>query len=230
MCGRYTLHTTFDGWTETRLPWAPSPDLPPWTPRFNLAPTQTGLIVQNLADPRIVAARWGLVPAWAKDLTFGARAVNARAETLSERPAFREAYRSRRCVVLADGFYEWTAAEGGGRKKQAVYLRLASREPFVFAGLWERWRSPEGGTIGTFTIITTEPNRLVSTVHDRMPVILPTSAYSRWLAPEPRGELAGLLCPYPASEMELFEVDPRVGSPSHDAPSCIAPLAAQPLF
>ena len=166
---------------------------------------------------------WGLIPSWAKDPAIGNRMINARAETLGVKPAFRVALRKRRCLVVADGFYEW---QQRARGKQPIYIMLKSREPFGFAGLWDTWTSPEGEAIRTCTIITTDPNDLLKPIHDRMPVILTRDAEGVWLDPtiqEP-ARLLPLLKPYPPEEMEVYPVSTWVNKPAHDSPACIEAL------
>lgn len=203
-------------------------------PRYNVAPGQAAPVVVRGEAPAVRelrTPRWGLVPAWADDEKIGYRMINARAETVAEKPAFRGALRSRRALVMADGFYEWRAAGGaakGRSGKVPVFFRLKSREPFAFAGLWERWKAPDGAARDTFTILTTTPNALVATVHDRMPAILSRDAEETWLAdaPPPKEALPGLLAPYPAEAMEVHDVSLRVNAPANDDPSLVEPWTA----
>jgi putative SOS response-associated peptidase YedK len=193
-----------------------------YQPRFNIAPTQPVAVVANDGKHQLDFFVWGLIPFWAKDPGIGSRMINARAETLQEKPAFRNAFRRRRCLILADGFYEWRKDAGG---KTPMYLRLANGKPFAFAGLWEAWNSPEGTEVLSCTIITTEPNELVATIHNRMPVILPEEAYSQWLQSwemDP-GSLVQLLKPHPSQAMQAYAVSPLVNNPSNDLPEAIAP-------
>lgn len=218
MCGRYTLTTPGDV-LAAALGLESVPELPP---RYNIAPSQPVAIVRA-GDARrreLALARWGLIPHWAKEATIGARTINARAETVAEKPAFRDSFRRRRCLIPADGFYEWQKREGG---KQPYLLRLRDGAPFAFAGLWSRWRDPGSGeSLDTCAIVTTTPNELAATVHDRMPVILPATAYEEWLDPEAPGP-AALLAPFPAERMTAVAVSRRVNDPTHDAPDCLAP-------
>jgi putative SOS response-associated peptidase YedK len=167
-----------------------------------------------------VLLRWGLIPGWAKDPAIGARLINARAETVAEKPAFRAAFRRRRCLVLADGFYEW---QKSAKRKQPFFFHLRDDRPFAFAGLWESWEGGDNSHLETCTILTTEPNDLVATVHDRMPVILAPDAHDAWLDPavEQPDRLTPLLRPYPAEAMDAYPVGPLVNSPTHDGPGCI---------
>ncbi|MGB7157282.1 MAG: SOS response-associated peptidase [Tepidisphaeraceae bacterium] len=223
MCGRYTLVHIAD--LTDLFPWVT--DVPDAPPRYNIAPTQPILAVANDAPDRYDFFFWGLVPPWAKDTSVGSRMINARGETLGERPAFRNAYRRRRCLIPADGFYEWKkpADEARKAKRTPMYVRMKSREPFAFAGLWESWHSPDGSELRSCTIVTTAPNKLMATMHDRMPVILPRTAYDTWLreGDAPARELDPLLTPYPDDEMEASAVSTLVNSAKNDTPKCIAP-------
>jgi putative SOS response-associated peptidase YedK len=191
-------------------------------PRYNIAPGQDVLCVIRDGENRIEHLRWGLIPFWAKDPAIGNRLINARAETVAEKPSFRSAFAKRRCLVVADGFYEWRPE---GKRKVPVYIFLKSKKPFGFAGLYENWKDPGGREIRTCTIITTEANDLVRPIHDRMPVILPEGVEDRWLDPSEgsRERLQAILTPYPAGEMAAFEVTSIVNSAAHDAPDCITP-------
>jgi len=200
-------------------------ELPPFAARFNIAPTQPVAVVRRAAagsGRELAWLRWGLVPAWAKDAAIGARLINARAETASGKPAFRAAMRSRRCLVVADGFYEWQRT---GRAKQPYLFQLRGGRLFAFAGLWEAWRRPDDSLLETCTLLTTGANELVRPIHDRIPAILPPTAYQAWLDPavENAGTLAPLLRPYPGSEMEARAVSDFVNSPAHESPRCIEP-------
>lgn len=220
MCGRFTLTADVIALQAT-FPWLNIPA--EITPRYNIAPTQPVAVVPNDGKNQLDFYTWGLIPSWAKDPQIGGRLINARAETLAEKPAFRVAFRRRRCLVLADGFYEWQQTKGG--PKTPMYIRLASGEPFAFAGLWEVWNSSDGSTILSCTIITTDPNELMEKIHNRMPVILPRDAYPIWLDPGEQNpsQLSGLLRPYPADEMQAYPVSRLVNSPSNDSPQCIIP-------
>lgn len=223
MCGRFTL-TVDPGQLQQTLSWVEVPE--ELTPRFNIAPSQPVAVVANDGQNRLDFFVWGLIPSWAKDPKVGNRMINARAETLAEKPAFRAAYRRRRCLVLADGFYEWRQ-EPGSTVKTPMYIKMKSGEPFAFAGLWEVWYSPDGSKILSCTIITTGPNELVENIHTRMPAILSPQAYQQWLDPEEKeaGELAPLLAPYAADEMTAYPVSRLVNSPNNDDIACIQPLA-----
>jgi putative SOS response-associated peptidase YedK len=167
---------------------------------------------------------WGLIPGWAKDPTIGSRLINARAETLGEKPAFRGAYKYRRCLIPADGFFEWRE-EPGLKVKTPLWIHLQSKKPFALAGLWEQWQSPDGGIVKSAAIITTEPNSLMAQIHNRMPVILPFGAYAQWLDPSPQSpeSLQKLLAPFPAEAMSAHPVSRLVNSPANDTPACVEP-------
>jgi putative SOS response-associated peptidase YedK len=223
MCGRFTL-TVDPAQLQEAFPWV---DVPAEiTPRFNIAPTQPVAVVANNGEKRLEFFNWGLIPSWAKDPAIGNRMINARAETLAEKPAFRTAFRRRRCLVLADGFYEWKQ-EPGSKTKTPLYIHMKDGKPFAFAGLWESWNSKDGSNILSCTIITTEPNKLLEEVHNRMPVILPENAYSEWLDPSEKrpDELTQLLQPYPDGDLEVYPVSKLVNKPSNELPDCIKPVA-----
>lgn len=219
MCGRFTLtadvNTLQDSFPFVEMPQG-------MQPHFNIAPTQPVAVVPNDGRNKLDFFVWGLIPSWAKDPNIGSRLINARAETLQEKPSFRTAFRRRRCLILADGFYEWKQGERG---KTPMYIRLASGKPFAFAGLWESWNAPDGSNVLSCTIITTQPNELMATIHNRMPVILPKEAYPLWLESGEANpqQLAGLLLPYTAEEMQAYPVSPLVNSPKNDLPELIRP-------
>lgn len=188
-------------------------EVPQVEARYNIAPTQEILAVREFGDGReMTFFKWGLVPSWAKDVSMGARLINARSETVGEKPSFREAFKKRRCIIPADGFYEWQRTGG---KKQPFFFRLSDESPFGFAGLWERWQDGEGKAIESCTILTTEANEVLRPVHDRMPVILHPEEYTLWLGGDERqrGLLVELLRPYLAEVMVGYPVTPLVNSP-----------------
>jgi putative SOS response-associated peptidase YedK len=195
-------------------------------PRYNIAPTQPVAVIPNNAKDKLDYFVWGLIPSWAKDPSIGSRMINARADTLAQKPSFRTAYRRRRCLIPATGFYEWKQ-DPGSKSKTPMYISLASGKPFAFAGLWEFWQSPDGSQVLSCSIITTEPNEMIASIHNRMPVILPSETYSLWLDPNDRrpDELDGLLRSYPAQEMAAYPVSRQVNSPQNDAPELILPVA-----
>lgn len=222
MCGRFTLTTNVKQLAEAFAQYSPPAD---FTPRFNIAPSQPVAVVANDGRQAIDFFVWGLIPGWAKDPKIGSRMINARSETLAEKPSFRAAYRRRRCLILADGFYEWRKA--GDKSKTPMYIQLESREPFAFAGLWERWHSPHGDEVLSCTIITTQPNDFMAKIHNRMPVILPPDAHERWLEPAEQSPAAlqSLLAPFPAEQMTAYPVSTFVNSPRNDSPQCVVPLS-----
>ncbi len=220
MCGRYSLTSKLNN-LQARFDFEAGNLV--YRSRYNVAPTQEVLAVVNDGRNRAGFLRWGLVTSWAKAPRIGSRMINARAETVAEKPAFRQALRKRRCLVLADGFYEWKK-EGGA--KVPMYIASRSREPFGMAGLWETWKTPSGEPLHSCTIITTSANSLMEPIHDRMPVILTQEAEAAWLD---RGiddpvALTRLLVPYPAPELEAYPVSTLVNSPSNDTPECLLPV------
>ncbi len=219
MCGRFTL-TLDPGDLQQAFPDVQIPD--GFSPRYNIAPTQPVAVIANQAPGKLDFFVWGLIPSWAKDPEIGNRLINARAETLAEKPSFRTAYRRRRCLILADGFYEWQEIPGS-KGKQPMFIHLKDHQPFAFAGLWELWNAPDGSQIYSCTIITTQPNQLMQPIHNRMPVILPPDAYTRWLDPGERqpAEFDPLLVPYPAEGMAAYPVSRQVNTPQNDSPACI---------
>lgn len=226
MCGRYTL-TRLENLLQY-FPWVK--EKPPGSPRYNIAPTQPVLAITNTHSDHFEPMHWGLIPSWAKDPAIGSRMINARAETLADKPAFRTALRRRRCLVPADGFYEWR--KDGPKLKTPMYIRMKGGRPFAFAGLWDVWHSPDGSPLLSCTLITTKPNTVVESIHDRMPVILREADYQRWLArDEQEGEaMTDLLAPYPAEEMEAFPVSRLVNSPANESPDCVRPAEPTTLF
>jgi putative SOS response-associated peptidase YedK len=221
MCGRFTLTTDAKKLAEAFEEFEPPQEI---SPRYNIAPSQPIAVVANNGQHRVEFFKWGLVPSWAKDPAIGNRMINARGETLAEKPSFKTAYRRRRCLILADGFYEWR--RNPDKSKTPIYVQLESREPFAFAGLWEAWHSPADDTILSCTIITTEPNDFMANIHNRMPVILPRHSFARWLeqAEQSADKLNDLLAPYPAEEMTAYPVSTVVNNPRNDTPECIIPL------
>lgn len=222
MCGRFTLATP----TEQVAQQFQIVELPELAPRYNIAPTQQVAVVRAGANGRELAMlRWGLIPSWAKDPSIGSRMINARSETVAEKPAFRAALKQRRCLIPTDGFYEWQTIAGS---KQPFYIRLANAQPFALAGLWEQWRTPEGEWLQSCTILTTEANELMQPLHDRMPVILPEASYGPWLDLQLRDAepLQPLLAPFPAEQMAAYPVSKAVNRVSNDAPELVVPLAA----
>ncbi len=252
MCGRFTLTTPTDEISEyfRILEGGAGFARHRHRPRYNIAPTQEVACVRRRVSPEeqgaatreLVEMRWGLIPSWAKDPGIGSRMINARSETVAEKPAYREAFRRRRCLVVADGFYEWKRMKG---TKQPYFIYLENRQPFAFAGLWESWRPRHGhlddlvgagrptvpltssGRVESCSFLTTGPNELVKDIHDRMPVILPPERWDAWLDPEfdDVEELAGFLLPYAAGHMRAHPVSTHVNKPANDDPACTAPLS-----
>jgi len=228
MCGRYTLISTH--FLHGRFALTQTPVL---VPRYNIAPTQPVPVIRpnrNAPGMRMDLMHWGLIPSWAKDPAIGNRLINARAESAPDKPAFRSAFKYRRCLLPADGFYEWKKI---GRVKQPHLFRMKSGEPFAFAGLWEHWEEPGGSEIDSCTILTTNPNELVRPCHDRMPAIVRPEHFADWLNPQTSKEdLLKLLEPFPAEEMTDQPVGTQVNSAKLDDSSCVEPaedLSAQPI-
>ena len=231
MCGRFTL--TADPDLVARRFGAPPIQGGGTVPRYNVAPTQTVVTVTAAGERRLEQMRWGLIPAWAKDPDIGSKLINARAETLDEKPAFRRLLGTRRCLIPADSFYEWATGQGG--RKQPLRITLTTGEPFAFAGLWDEWtprhagndaNGAAGGPLRTCTIITCGPNAVMAPIHHRMPVILTPGAEAVWLDPQVREpeRVLPLLVPYPAEEMIVYPVSPAVNSPANDSPQLVLPL------
>ena len=220
MCGRFTLTASPD---DLKARFGVDPGDLDVTPRYNVAPTDNVLTVVNRGQVRAQMMRWGLIPFWAKDAKIGSRMINARAESVVEKSAFREAFQRRRCLVVADGFYEWRKE---GKLRVPMRVILNSSEVFGFAGLWETWKAPDGELVRSCTIVTTVANSLLAPVHDRMPVILSREAEACWLdtSVTDTAELRELLLPYPSSEMHVYEVSPVVNKVDNDTPECIIPV------
>lgn len=222
MCGRFTKKSSkeelrarfgFDDTSQDAL----------FEARYNIAPSQEHPILIVSQDKRIVTMmKWGLVPHWSKDPKIGFKMINARSEGIDEKPSFKTPLRQRRCLVLADGFYEWHKVNN--KTKIPYYFKLKSDQPFAFAGLWDLWEK-EGQTLKTFTIITTTPNQLIEPIHDRMPVILEEKDEAKWLDPEIKrsSDVIPLLKPYDSQEMECYRVSTIVNSPKNDVPECLVP-------
>jgi len=216
MCGRYSLGNT-DGMTEffeiseVRLP-----------PRFNIAPSQLAPTIRmdEEGKRKLDQLQWGLVPHWFKDKPSSSMLINARGETVHQKPAFRSAFRRNRCLVPADGFFEWRKMAGG---KQPYFISLKHQPLFAFAGIWDRvFKEPD--PLESFSIVTCEANELISDVHARMPVILPPENFDNWLRSDDQCQLQDLLVPYPAEEMQMYPVSKLVNSPANDRPECVRPL------
>ncbi len=223
MCGRFTLTSSaselsalFDGLRFAAFP-----------PRYNICPTQPAISVRSRdSHKEVVPLRWGLVPAWSKDLKIGARMINARSETVAVKPAFRSAFKSQRCLIIANGFYEWKKE---GRVKQPHYISRINEHPFCMAGLWESWTDPsisKAKPVESCTVLTTAANEIMKPLHDRMPVILAQKNFDLWLDPNSndREHLESLLVPCDSSELRTYPVDTIVNKAANDIPECIEPL------
>ncbi len=221
MCGRFSLGAD----AATLASQFNLFEAPAWTPRYNIAPTQEVLVILKIPehpDRKARLHRWGLIPSWAKDRGIGNQLINAQAETVATKPAFRAAFRKRRCLVPADGVYEWSQQ---GRHKQPFHIRMRDGRPFAFAGLWEHLAGGEGAAIDSCTILTTTPNDLPRPLHHRMAVILAPEDYDRWLDPaiQEAERLQLLLRSYPAEAMTAYPVSTRVNNPANDHPECVEP-------
>src|SRR5262245_35112173 len=222
MCGRFTATCEFsDIWVR----WNLDHDLPKYTPRFNVAPETSPnvpLIVRQRGGNECRLMHWGLIPHWAADPSIVNRMINARAETLTELPSFKSLVNRGRCIIPADGFYEWRKE---GKGKIPMRFKLKSGKPFAFAGLWDSWKQPDGSLLRTYTIVTTEPNDVLRPIHNRMPVMLSNDDAQKWLADDDEiAHVLTLLKPYPPGEMEGYGVSPVVSNPRNDSPECILPV------
>ncbi len=229
MCGRYTLRhqpkeiaERFDADSSDELDEVAEA-------RYNIAPTQLVPIIRQLERRELVNCKWGLIPFWAKDPAIGNKLINAKSETLAEKPSFKHALAKRRCLIPADGFYEWQ--KKGKAPSQPLYIRRQDGGLFAFAGLWEEWKAPDGKRIQSFTIITTEPNELIAQFHHRMAVILKPEEEAFWLEMKNKpADVLPLLRPYDGNDLEAFPVSRAVNSPSVNNPSLIEPLSESALF
>jgi putative SOS response-associated peptidase YedK len=228
MCGRYRLSRRKQIVEEHFDVISGDED---WTPRYNIAPTHpVPIIRQNPKEPvrELSLVRWGLIPSWAKDSAIGAQMINARSETAASKPAFRDALKSRRCIIPADGFYEWQKT---GKTRQPYCFEVGEGELFAFAGLWDRWKNPAGKTIESCSILTTTPNAVTSTVHDRMPLILDPDCYDLWLDPgmTDAGAVADLLRSRDARRMRCYPVSTRINHVANDDEECSNPVEPAPI-
>jgi len=223
MCGRFTLTVNpaelQDTFTDYSFPNR-------FAPRFNIAPSQPVLAIPNDGLNKADFFIWGLIPMWAKDPSIGNRLINARGETIAEKPSFRGSFKHKRCLILADGFYEWKTA-AGKKTKTPYFIHMKDRKPFAFAGLWDSWESPNGSSVKTCTIITTEPNELMASLHNRMPVVIHPRDYGKWLEPSPQTpeNLLPLIKPYPADIMSAYAVSTLVNKPENDTPQLVVPAS-----
>ncbi len=221
MCGRFTLHLPIEILEQI----FESLIIRDIQPRYNIAPTQQVAAVRAYPDGTVHLEhlKWGLIPSWAKDPSIGSRMINARSETVAEKPAFRSALKNRRCIIPANGFYEWQSVGG---KKKPLYVRLKDNIPMMFAGLWDHWKAMDGNVIESCTIVTTTANSLIKPLHDRMPVILEAKDIDIWLdlhVTDPE-QLNPLFKSFPSEKMEMYPVSDSVNSPRNDASECIVPL------
>jgi putative SOS response-associated peptidase YedK len=221
MCGRFTLHLP----PELLAEIFGLLEIPVYPARYNIAPSQKVAVIRNTGDGRnrLDFFRWGLIPPWAKDPGIGNKMINARAETVHEKPAFRHAVRHRRCLVPASGFFEWRHEDKG---KIPLYVRMKDGSPMVFAAIWESWKSPGGETVESCAVLTTSSNELIEPLHDRMPVILHPGEFRLWLDPEisDPAKLGHLYLPFSPALMEMYPVSPLVNSPRNDSPDLIKPI------
>lgn len=227
MCGRFTQHSQLE-LIKKILAGEVQLHINDYTPRYNIAPSQPVLAIREVPKTKErewVHLRWGLIPSWAKDPKLGNKLINCRSETVFEKPSFRAAVKSRRCLILADGYYEWKTE---GKTKQPYHITLKSQEPFWMAGLWEKWRF-EDIDIESCTVITTEANDYLQSIHHRMPVIIKKETMDIWLdqTVSDQKTLAGLFSPYPAGEMQLNAVSTLVNKAAFDGPECIAPAVEE---
>jgi putative SOS response-associated peptidase YedK len=228
MCGRFTLKTS-EKELQDELGLALDVSTTELVPRYNVAPTQPVAVVVNGSSRKLELFRWGLIPWWANDPKIGNKMINARAEGLLDKPSFRVPLAKRRCIVLADGFYEWRTE---GRMKTPFYIQLSSGRPFAMAGLWETWVDANGNLVPSCTIITTRPNAFMARHHDRMPVILPRERIEQWLAPEECApeSLLPLLAPWAGEDLRSHPVSGLVNKPDNEMPECIVPVPEQPTL
>ena len=215
MCGRFSIAKERDE-IEDRFEIHIDPAM--FTKNYNAAPSQILPVITNAEPEQASFHKWGLIPHWAKDETIGNKLINARGETIAEKPSFRDAAEKRRCLVVADGFYEW---QRSGGEKQPYHITLADESLFTFAGLWESWKAEDGRDVRTFTIITTEPNELMKPIHNRMPVMLTPDNERMWISDEPLEDVMHLLQPYDEKEMNAYSVSSRVNSPKNNEASLI---------
>jgi len=221
MCGRFTL-TLEAAVLQQQLRLIQVPE--EWIPRYNISPSQNIAVIRDADEPKLDMLRWGLIPFWAKSVDVGYSMINARAETIAEKPSYKQSFKMRRCLIPADGFYEWKKSPDKKVPSTPFYIKLKSDPLFFFAGIWDAWKQP--GTeeiIQSCTIITTSPNSLMTPIHDRMPVIFDKALAWEWLKPNAEADLLGMLNPYDPALMTAYSVSRLVNSPSNDMPACIEP-------
>lgn len=225
MCGRFALYADYKVVLERFSIEQASFDENEYEPSYNIAPSQLiAAVVSDGNKNRLGKLKWGLIPPWAKDAKIGYKMINARAETAAEKPSFRNAFKKKRCLIIADSFYEWRKDEEG---KTPMLIKMKSEEPFAFAGLWESWESPEGEPIHSCSILTTKPNGVMASIHDRMPVILSKEAEKIWLDPNVQDieMLESVLKPYEDGEMEAYQVSEEVNSPKNNKADLIRKIS-----
>jgi len=226
MCGRFALISDTQQVAELfGIDLTAVTAIPEAVARYNIAPTQPVLAARldDNGQRELTFFRWGLIPSWSKDMSIGSRMINARSETVADKPSFRAAFKRRRCLIPADGFYEWQKV---GDRKQPIYIHATDKRPLALAGLWEMWQDPEGSALQTCTILTTTPNELMAPIHNRMPVIIEPEDYEMWLDPgETPEDGLHLLRPYSAEKMTAYAVSTAVNSPRNDSPECIEPIS-----
>ncbi|RLQ90428.1 SOS response-associated peptidase [Planomicrobium sp. Y74] len=225
MCGRFALYADYKVILERFDIDQASFDEDEYEPSYNIAPSQqVAAVVSDGNKNRLGRLKWGLIPPWAKDTKIGYKMINARSETAAEKPSYRNAFKKKRCLVVADSFYEWRKEETG---KTPMLIKMKSGEPFAFAALWESWESPEGDTVHSCSILTTKPNEIMASIHDRMPVILSKEAEKIWLDPNVQDFelLESLLKPYDDGELEAYEVSDEVNSPKNNNPALIRKIS-----
>lgn len=218
MCGRFTL-TLEASVLQQELDLGEIPG--EWIPRYNIAPTQPVLAIRDKNSRNVEWLRWGLIPSWARDEKIGNQMINARAETVDQKPSFRNAFKTRRCLILSDGFFEWKRNDESSMWKTAYYFRINDNKPFLFAGIWDSWKSSEDKIIESCAIITCQANSLVGPIHDRMPVILNLDQCWRWLQPLSQMELKSMLLPYKSENMKFYQVSKIVNNTKNDFPDVI---------
>ncbi|MDO9085417.1 MAG: SOS response-associated peptidase [Anaerolineaceae bacterium] len=218
MCGRFTLSYKTK---ELQLALGLPENQLDWQPRYNIAPSQPIASILDNQTKKIEFLRWGLVPGWAKDISIGNRLINARSETIMEKPSFRNAFARRRCLILADGFFEWKQSNSKGGSSQPYYFFLDEKQPFALAGIWEIWQAPDGGELWSTAIVTCDANDIVKPVHERMPVVFDKEEMFSWLEDRPENELIKMMRPYPAEKMNSYMVGKAVNSPFNDVEECI---------
>jgi len=220
MCGRFVLTANTEA-IQTSFDLTTMPAT--MQPRYNIAPTQPVALITNESPHELTFYKWGLIPSWSKDVSAASKMINARSESAAEKPAFRSAFKRRRCIIPADGFYEWQQREG---EKVPLFIHFKDRELFGMAGLWEVWHDPDGGEIRTCTILTSDANDFMKPIHNRMPVILHKDDYPLWLSPseEPISVLQGLMKPYEGDNLTAYPVSKMINRPGNDAPELIQPV------